>query len=122
MLSSDLERFETMTGLALTASAGPAFMVGPSPDFRTGAMPLTAAHAFIRRTASDPALRATVAALGDDASLDQLVALGARAGLHFDAAALRAAWRQDWMLRWLAASANGSDAGNRESSARASFE
>lgn len=85
-------------------------------------MPVIAAHAFLRRTAASAELRALVNALGEDAPLAELVALGARAGFDFDATALRTAWRQDWMLRWLAASANGSATGNREASARASPE
>lgn len=85
-------------------------------------MPLTAAHAFIRRSAADQALGAEIAALGAEPSLDALTAIGRRVGPQFDADALREAWRQDWMLRWLAASANGSDAGNRDSNARASLE
>ncbi len=85
-------------------------------------MPVIAAHAFIRRTVADANLRALVAALGQDAPLTELVALGAKAGFDFDSTALRTAWRQDWMLRWLAASANGSATGNRDASTRASPE
>ena len=85
-------------------------------------MSLTVAHAFIRMIAEDSELRARIQALGQGAPLAELVALGARAGFDFDATALRTARRQDWMLRWLAASANGSATGNREASARASPE
>lgn len=85
-------------------------------------MSVTAAHAFIRTTVDDPRVRADVQALGQEAALAELVALGANAGFAFDAKALRTAWRQDWMLRWLAASANGSATGNRAASARANPE
>ena len=85
-------------------------------------MPVIAAHAFLRRTAASAELRTLVNALGEDAPLAELVALGARAGFDFDATDLRTAWRQDWMLRWLAASANGSAIGNRDASTRASPE
>lgn len=85
-------------------------------------MPVSAAHAFIRGAAANAELRALVAALGEDAALDDLVALGLNAGFDFDAKSLRTAWRQDWMLRWLAASANGSATGNRAASTRASPE
>lgn len=82
-------------------------------------MSVTAAHAFIRHAAEDAGLRAAIQALGQDAALDDLVTLGLNAGFDFDANALRTAWRQDWLLRWLAASANGSATGNREASTRA---
>lgn len=85
-------------------------------------MSVTAAHAFIRHAAADAGLRGAIQALGQDAPLAELVALGAKAGFDFDASALRTAWRQDWLLRWLAASANGSATGNREASTRASPE
>lgn len=85
-------------------------------------MSLTAAHAFIRRVAEDAALRTGVQRLGQGATLEALVALGDEAGLQFDAQTLRAAWRQDWLLRWLAASAKGSATGNRAASTRASPE
>ena len=85
-------------------------------------MSLTAAHAFIRQVAEDAALRMGVQKLGQGATLEALVALGADAGLDFDARTLREAWRQDWLLRWLAASANGSSTGNRAASTRASPE
>lgn len=85
-------------------------------------MSVTAAHAFIRQAAEDAGLRAGIQALGEDAALGDIVALGGDAGFDFDAKALRTAWRQDWMLRWLAASANGSATGNRAASTRASPE
>lgn len=85
-------------------------------------MSVTAAHAFIRATADDARVRARVEALGQEAALAELVALGAEAGFDFDAKALRTAWRQDWLLRWLAASANGSATGNRAASTLASPE
>lgn len=70
-------------------------------------MTLAAAHGFIRALRADDALRRRVAALGEAADLEELVAIGAGAGFAFDEATLRRAYRQGWALRWLAASKSG---------------
>jgi hypothetical protein len=62
-------------------------------------MTVVAALAFIRRTREDADLAARIAALGPEATLDQLVSLGADVGLTFDADALRVAQRHDWAFR-----------------------
>ena len=77
-------------------------------------------HQFIRAVRTDAALRAKIAALGPDPRLEDIVRLAAEAGHSVGAEALRAAWRQDWTLRWLASKDTG--AGKRDSSARASAE
>ena len=66
---------------------------------KNDADPISAALAFIRRTRDDPELAARIAALGPEATLDQLAALGAEVGLAFDAETLRAAHRHDWAFR-----------------------
>ncbi len=70
-------------------------------------MTLAAAHGFIRALRADESLRRRVEALGEAEDLGGLVVIGACAGFAFDEAALRRAYRQDWTLRWLAASKSG---------------
>lgn len=70
-------------------------------------MTVDAAHGFIRALRADEVLRRRVEALGEAAELGGLVAIGAASGFAFDEAALRRAYRQDWTLRWLAASKSG---------------
>lgn len=82
-------------------------------------MTASAARRFIREVREDAGLRDRVRALGADPALADIVAVGAAAELAFDVETLRQAWRQDWALRWLAVSANGSATGNRASSTRA---
>lgn len=79
-----------------------------------------AGHHFIRAVRADPALRAKIAALGPDPRLEDIVGLAADAGHAVEAETLRAAYAQDWALRWLAS--NDTGAGKRDSSARASAE
>jgi hypothetical protein len=62
-------------------------------------MSVATALSFIRRTREDTELSARVAALGPEATLEQLVALGAEVGLVFDVEALRAAHRHDYAFR-----------------------
>jgi hypothetical protein len=66
-------------------------------------MSIAIAHRFIAATRDDSALRARIAALGADAEIEQLVAIGVASGFAFDAETLRAAYRQDWTLRGIAA-------------------
>lgn len=66
-------------------------------------MSLAAAHRFIAATRKDAALRAQIAALGSDPAMDQIVGIATAAGFAIDADSLRAAYRQDWALRGLAA-------------------
>lgn len=82
-------------------------------------MTASAARRFLRELREDAGLRARLQALGPEPALEDIVAIGAAAGLAFDVETLRQVWRQDWALRWLAASANGSATGNRASSTRA---
>lgn len=79
-----------------------------------------AGHQFIRAVRTDAALQAKIAALGSDPRLEDIARLAADAGHPVEAETLRAAWRQDWALRWLAS--NDTGAGKRDSSARASAE
>ncbi len=55
---------------------------------------------FVRALRDDPALRARVEELGDDAMLDQVAAVAAGAGYACSADDLRAAHGRDWGLRW----------------------
>lgn len=66
-------------------------------------MSLAAAHRFIAATRKDAALRERIAALGPDPAMDEIVAVATAAGFAIDAESLRAAHRQDWALRGLAA-------------------
>lgn len=65
-------------------------------------MSIGEAHRFMLKVRGDAALRARVAALGDDPSIDALIALAETSGAYFNAADLRAAHRHDWMLRRIA--------------------
>jgi hypothetical protein len=60
-----------------------------------------AALGFLKELREDPAVRESVAHRQDDLSPEDLVALGASFGWHFDAQELKEAFRQDWLLRWL---------------------
>jgi len=73
-------------------------------------MSLAAAHRFIAATRVDAELRASIAALGDDPVLADLIWIATAAGFALDEAALRAAFAQDYAL---AALAKGSPAGKR---------
>lgn len=70
-------------------------------------MSVAAALAFIRRTREDSELAARVAALGPEATLEQLAALGAELGFAFDVEALRTAHRHDWAFRSARYTSNG---------------
>ncbi len=77
-------------------------------------------HQFIRAVRRDATLRAKIEALGADPRLEDIVCIAASAGHAVEPETLRAAYRQDWALRWLASNDTGD--GKRDSSARASAE
>lgn len=83
-------------------------------------MSIRAGHQFIRATRTDAGLRQKVGSLGLDPRLEDIVGLAAGEGYQVEPEALRAAYRQDWALRWLAS--NDTARGNRDSSASASDE
>lgn len=77
-------------------------------------------HKFIRTVRKDATLRAKIEALGSDPGLEDVVRVAAAAGHAVGSESLRAAYRQDWALRWLAS--NDTGAGKRDSRARAKAE
>jgi hypothetical protein len=66
-------------------------------------MSLAAAHRFIAATRTDPALRERIAALGADPRIGQLLDIARASGFVIEGESLRAAYRQDWALRGIAA-------------------
>jgi predicted ribosomally synthesized peptide with nif11-like leader len=63
------------------------------------AMSLQQAFQFIQKTARQPAMRNRIRALGPEATLAQLAALGSASGFQFTEAEIRAAFLLDWRIR-----------------------
>lgn len=63
-------------------------------------MSVQAALRFIGQARQDDSLKKKVAALGHTAGLEDLLALGAEAGLAFTGEELQRAFRHDWAMRW----------------------
>jgi hypothetical protein len=60
-----------------------------------------AALGFLNMLREEPAVREQLVGRWDGLAPEDLVALGASLGLHFDAQDLSQAFRRDWLLRWL---------------------
>jgi hypothetical protein len=60
-----------------------------------------AALGFLNALREDPAVRKRVADRRDELTPEDLVALGASLGRHFDARDVSQAFRRDWLLRWM---------------------
>lgn len=60
-----------------------------------------AALDFIAASRERPALRGALRTRNADRSLDALVQIGREAGFEFSAADLHAAFRHDWVMRYL---------------------
>ena len=56
---------------------------------------------FIARVRSDEKIKEAVRALGIDPELAEVVAIGARLGLHFSVDELRSAYGYEWTMRAL---------------------
>lgn len=56
---------------------------------------------FLNLLREEPAVRERVVGRRDELTPEDLIALGASLGLHFDAQDFSQAFRQDWLLRWL---------------------
>lgn len=64
-------------------------------------MSLQAAHSFIKRVREqDPVLRGRIEGLGLNATLEDLVQIGAEAGLDFTAEELQTAYGHNWAMLW----------------------
>lgn len=55
---------------------------------------------FIEQVRRDETLQQAIAALGDDMTLDDIVAVAAAAGFTFTADDLERAHKHDWAMRW----------------------
>lgn len=75
------------------------------------------AHLFIRLARGNEAVAQRIVALGQDPTLEAIVAIAKDMGIPITPEELRAAYRQDWALR--AVAENGSGAGKRTSSSAA---
>jgi hypothetical protein len=64
-------------------------------------MPIQDALDFFDLVRRRPDIQARMAAWGPAPSLTQLLELGSELGFGFSPAELHAAFRQDWMMRWL---------------------
>lgn len=62
-------------------------------------MSLQSALLFVEKVAADGALREAVEALGPDADLSDLVAMGGQIDLDFSVDELREAFVRDWAMR-----------------------
>jgi predicted ribosomally synthesized peptide with nif11-like leader len=58
------------------------------------------AMTFIQKVAEEKALQKKIQALGDKASLADIVEIGAEARLEFSEGELRAVFAKDWAIRW----------------------
>jgi predicted ribosomally synthesized peptide with nif11-like leader len=64
-------------------------------------MSIQAAFQFIGRARREEMLRQQISSLGQEATLDRLIAIAAAAGFSFTAEELRQAHKYDWAMRWV---------------------